>query len=358
MLYALIMAGGTGTRLWPFSRQSRPKQTLKLVGERTMMQYAVDRLVPCFSPERILIVARGEYVPLLSSQVPELPLENFIVEPESRGTAAAIGLAAIHLRHREPNAIMAVLTADHFITDVERFNQALVTASHVAELGYLVTLGIKPTAPSTGYGYIKQGQALDTENDFSVFRVVHFIEKPDPETARKMIASDEYTWNSGMFIWRVDRILGEFERQMPVLSGQLTEITAALGTQDFDTVLNRVWPLINKQTIDYGVMEHAERVAVIPVDIGWSDVGSWSSLTDVLPANGDGNTVIGKHIGVDTRGSLVISRDEKRLVATIGMNNVVIVAMDDVVLVCTKKREQDVRGMVKLLEHEGYEAWL
>jgi mannose-1-phosphate guanylyltransferase len=358
MYYALIMAGGSGTRLWPFSRRDHPKQALKLIGERTMMQHAVDRLAPLFVPEHIFVVTQSKCVPMLVGQVPELPAENFIREPLARGTAAAIGLGTIHLHRRDPDAIMAVLTADHFITNTERFRAGLAAASKMAEEGYLVTLGIKPLAPATGLGYIKQGNDLGEPDGYPAFSVVEFVEKPDQDAANQMVASGGYSWNSGMFIWRADRIMEEFQKQMPPLYAQLMELEAVLGTPEAEATINRVWPQINKQTIDYGVMEHAERVAVIPVDIGWSDIGSWSSLAGLLPGDNARNTVVGRHVSVDTYNTLIVSDNEKRLIASVGLNNMVIVSMDDAVLVCAKEREQDVRQIVKQLETGGHDDWL
>ena len=356
MNYALIMAGGTGTRLWPLSRRLYPKQALDLIGEGSLFSSAVERISPLFRPQQILVVTREEHVEILASQVPELPRENFIVEPEGRGTAPAIGLGAIHLRHRDPEAIMAVLTADHFISATARFRQALTAAAQVASKGHLVTLGIQPSSPATGYGYIKQGEKLDAMEDFPVFRVEHFTEKPDQETATRMVASGDYSWNSGIFIWRVDRILEEFERQMPEFHAQLLEVETTLGTPDYQPALDRTWPQVTKQTIDYGVMEKAEDIAVIPVDIGWSDVGSWASVLELLPADEAGNALVGPHIGIDTRDTLVFG--EKRLVATIGIEGMVIVDTEDALLVCPREREQEVREIVRRLEEEGKNHWL
>ncbi|MDY6875149.1 MAG: mannose-1-phosphate guanylyltransferase [Chloroflexota bacterium] len=356
MYYALIMAGGVGTRLWPLSRRNRPKQSLRLVGERTMFEHAVDRIVPLFQPEQIFVVTGAEHIETLAAQAPELPLDNFIVEPDGRGTAPCIGLGAIHLFRHDPEAIMVVLTADHFITDTARFRQVLVAAEQVAEEGHLVTLGITPSSPSTGFGYIKQGERLDTVEDFSVFRAERFTEKPSLETALHMVESGEYSWNSGMFIWRVDRILEEFQRQMPDFYVRLAEVEATLGTLGYERTLSRVWPQVAKQAIDYGVMEGAEDVAVIPVDIGWSDVGSWVSLSELLPADERGNTIVGPHVGIDTCDTLVFGG--KRLIATIGLEGMVIVDTEDALLVCPREREQEVRVVVRRLEEDGRGEWL
>ena len=356
LYYALIMAGGVGTRLWPLSRRDRPKQALRLVGQRTMFEHAVARLAPLFQPEQIFVVTGAEHVEALAAQAPELPPENFIVEPEGRGTAPCIGLGAIHLRRQDPEAIMAVLTADHFIADTARFRRVLAAAAQVAEEGHLVTLGITPASPSTGYGYIKQGESLGTMGGFAVFRVERFTEKPSPETALHMVESGEYSWNSGMFVWRVGRILEEFQRQMPEFYVQLAEVEAALGTSGYEPALGRIWPQVIKQTIDYGVMEGAEDVAVIPVDIGWSDVGSWASLSELLPADAEGNIIVGPHVGIGTRDTLVFGG--KRLIATIGLEGMVIVDTEDALLVCPREREQEVRAIVRRLKEDGRSEWL
>jgi mannose-1-phosphate guanylyltransferase len=358
MYYALIMAGGSGTRLWPFSRRKHPKQMLSVDGERTLFAHAVERLTPLFQPQQILVVTRTEHVDALAAQAPQLPLENFIVEPEGRGTAPAIGLGAITLRQRNPDAIMAVLTADHFIAEAERFRQILAAAARVAEEGHLVTLGIRPTYPSTGYGYIKQGKLVRTENGFPVFQVEQFVEKPNPELARALVENREYSWNGGMFIWRVERILAEIQHQMPEFYAQLMEVEAALGTPNSGPVLSRVWSQVARQTIDYGVMEGAQDVVVIPADIGWSDIGSWTSLVNVLGTDEDKNTVVGPHLGMDTCDTLVMNQGTKRLVVTIGVEQMVVVSMDDVVLVCSKKQAQDVRTIVQRLEQKGWDDWL
>ncbi len=358
MYHALIMAGGSGTRLWPLSRRDHPKQTLSVDGERTLFAHAVERLAPVFQPEQIFVVTRTEYVAMLAAQAPQLPLENFVVESEGRGTAPAIGLGAIYLHRRDPDAIMAVLTADHFIAEADRFRQILSAAARVAEQGHLVTLGIRPSYPSTGYGYIKQGKLVTIDGDFPVFRVERFIEKPNSELASTMVENRDYSWNSGMFIWRAERILAEIQHQMPELYARLMEVEAVLGTPNSGSELSRVWSQVTKQTIDYGVMQGAQDSVVIPADIGWSDIGSWISLVDVLGADEDKNTVVGPHLGIDTRDTLIMNQGTKRLVVTIGVEQMVVVSMDDVVLVCSKKQAQDVRTIVQRLEQNGWDDWL
>ena len=321
-----------------------------------MFQYAVERLSPLFPPEHIIVATKSANVGLLASQTPALPLENFLVEPEGRGTAPAIGLAAIHLFRRDPEAVMAVLTADHYISDTEGFRRALAAAEKVAQTGYLVTLGINPSSPATGYGYIRRAERLKIEADLPVFHVERFVEKPSLEDARRLAVDGDHSWNSGMFIWRVDRILPEFKRQMPEFYAQLSEVEASLGSPEYASVLHRIWPQVKEQTIDYGVMEGARDVAVMPIDIGWTDVGSWSSLFGILPMDADGNIFTGPHETIDTRNTLVIG--EKRLVATIGLEGMVIVDTEDALLICSREHEQDVREIVKRLKQEGRTAWV
>lgn len=356
MYYAVIMAGGSGTRLWPLSLKKCPKQALNLVGERTMLGHAVDRILPLFGPERIIVVTRDEHCAVLAEKTPELPLKSFVLEPAGRGTAPAIGLAAIHLRKKDPDAIMVVLTADHFIKDTVRFREVLSAAAMVAAKGHLVTLGIKPPTASTGFGYIKQGKSIEAADGLPVFAVEKFVEKPDQEKATAMVKSGDYSWNSGMFIWRVDRILEEFKRQMPDFHAQLTMVENALGTSGYEKVIGDIWPGVAKETIDYGIMEGAKDVAVIPVDIGWTDVGSWGSLFDVLSTDADGNTAVGPHLSIDTHNSLLFGG--KRLIATIGVKDLVIVDTENALLVCPRDREQEVKEIVERLGKQGMGQWL
>ena len=240
--YAVIMAGGSGTRLWPLSRKDRPKQMLQLVEERSLFQSAVERLGGLFDPERIFIVTVREQAEDLQRQCPLIPEENFILEPMPRGTASVIGLAAVALRHLDSDAIMAVLTADHIIKNESKFHQLLQAARDTAREGYLVTLGIKPTFPATGYGYIQQGNLIDTFGGLAVFNVLKFVEKPTENKAKQMLGTGGYAWNSGMFVWGVNRILEEFACQMPSLSSTLGEIASAWNRDDVEDVVSHLWP--------------------------------------------------------------------------------------------------------------------
>lgn len=353
--YAVIMAGGGGTRLWPLSRKAKPKQMLKLVDERTLFQSAVERLDGLFPPENIYVVTVEAPAAELQAQAPQIPAENYLLEPMPRGTASVVGFAAVAIRHRDPDASMAVLTADHIIKNEAQYRQLLESAYDAAQDGYLVTLGITPTYPATGYGYIQQGETLGVYRGLPVYRALRFREKPSEAQAREMLAGGDHTWNSGMFIWRVDRILEEFARQMPELHQKLTKISEAWGQPQAPDVIRRIWPTLQPQTIDFGIMENARRVAVIPAQgLGWSDVGSWDALFDVLPADGDGNIVMGgMHVPVDTRDTLIYMNQEHHLIVTIGVQDLVVVDTGDVVLVCHKDQAQKVRQVVDRLKREN-----
>lgn len=350
--YAVIMAGGGGTRLWPLSRQARPKQMLPLIDQRSLFQMAVDRLAGLFPPERILVVTVESQAPELQEQCPQIPGENFLLEPKPRGTASVVGLAAVALRQRDPQAVMAVLTSDHYIGNEPRFRDLLRVASKVAGQGRLVTLGVTPTYAATGYGYIQRGEPLGEVDQVAVYQVARFKEKPDELQAQLMLATGDHTWNSGMFIWRVDRIMEEIDRQMPPLASALAQIDQAWATPQREAVVQRVWEGLIVETIDYGVMEGAREVVVIPAtDLRWSDVGSWDSLFDVLPADANGNIIMGgQHFGLDTRESLVYVSQEHRLIVTIGVRDLVVVDTGDVLLVCRKDQAQKVRHVVNVLK--------
>src|SRR3954454_24495850 len=347
-LYGLIMAGGTGSRLWPRSRKGLPKQFLPLLTERTMLQETVDRIRPIIDPNATLVATGREYVDLAVSQLPNLPLGNIIAEPSGRGTAPCIGLGAIELIHRDKDATMAVLSADHVIRKAHAFRHALQAAEEIAQQGYLVTLGITPNEPQTGYGYIQRGASLGQHKGFEAFEVARFVEKPNRATAEHYLAEGGYSWNAGIFVWRVETILKELAQHLPELRAQLAEIAQA-GGPGLPDAMARVWGDVASMTIDYGVMERATKVAIIPVDIGWSDVGDWNTLAGLSDPDDDGNVSQAEHLAIDTRGTLVYSNDS-RLIATIGLENFIIVDTGDAILIAPRDRAQDVKKLVDELK--------
>jgi mannose-1-phosphate guanylyltransferase len=354
--YVSILAGGSGTRLWPLSRSHRPKQLLSLVGDRSLIQATVDRVAPLVPPERILVVTEASHADDLRAQLPELPAENILVEPARRGTAAAVGLGAVTIAQRDPQATMASLHSDSAVLDPEGFRRSLSAAFAVAEAGdWLVTLGIRPTTPHTGMGYIEVGEPLGTYEGLPAHQAVRFVEKPDRARAEQFIAQG-YVWNPGMFIWRVEVILDQFARLLPEIHGPLHEIQAAIGTARAADVLQTVYPGIRTETIDFGIMERAARIATIPSSFGWSDVGSWSEILAIAPHDDDQNVVRGDHLGIDTRRTLVFG--SAKPVFTLGVEDLVIVDLPDALLVCSRERAEELKLLVDRLHDDPRRAGL
>ena len=355
------MAGGGGTRLWPVSRKEKPKQLLPLLGQETLFQSTVKRLEELFPPERILVVTVEEQAREMRLQAPDIPEENYLIESSPRGTASVVGLAAAVLRKRDKDAAMAILPSDHFIRNRDLFHYLLKAAFDVADNGYLVTLGITPTQPSTAYGYIQQGKPLDGQYKYPTYNVVRFIEKPDEKTAQQLLRTGDHSWNSGMFIWRADVILGEIDKQMPELGKALKKISSAWGTDQQADVLNENWRDLKVETVDYGIMEKAERVAVLPAGgLGWSDVGMWSSLFEVLLPDMDGNIATNSslHLAHETHNTLVYGGNNDRLIVTIGVDDMVIIDAGDVLMVCKTDQSQKVRDVVVHLKKHNQEKFL
>ncbi len=352
-VFAVIQAGGVGTRLWPRSRRRHPKQLLDMVNPRTMLQNTVDRVQPLIPAERIYVVTGAEYSAQVSEQLPDLPAANILVEPSGRSTAPSVGLAAVALSRLAPQGIMISLHADHVIADAARFRELLQVAVELAAEGRLATLGIQPAYPETGYGYIERGRLVRRIHGVPVFAVNRFIEKPPAEQAAAYVRDGHHYWNSGSFVWRLDVILAAIQRWLPELYGQLERISQAWDTPKRQAVLASVWKDVRSVSIDYGVMERAEEIVAVPADIGWSDVGSWASLADILAADDKGNVVLAEseHLDLDTQDSLICAPG--RVVATIGLRDMIVVDAGDVLLICPKSRAQDVRQFVEQLRKAG-----
>ena len=351
---AVIMAGGQGTRFWPVSVESRPKQFLQIAGRQSMLQETVSRLQPYLNLEDIYVVAGQSYVSGIKDQLPELSDEQLIVEPAARNTAPCIGLAALHLERRFPEEVMVVLPSDHVIRDVEEFHEVLQAGEELARDDWLITFGIEPTFPATGYGYLRRGDDLKPPRERSAYRVERFLEKPDRETANGFFKEGGYYWNSGMFVWKIESILNEIERAMPDLHIGLAAIRQHWGDPE---KASQVFSRLKKISIDYGVMEQAECVAVLPCSLGWSDVGNWNALIDLLPKDEDGIVANCRVQGIDSRDCLVFA-ESSRLVGLIGVEGLVLVDTPNALLVCPKDRTEDVKKLVEQLKERGLDQHL
>lgn len=359
-MYIVILAGGSGTRFWPLSRKARPKQLISITGGRTMLQRTVDRVLP-LKPKRILIVTNQLQADETRQQLAGcrgVPID-VIAEPCARNTAPAIGLAATIIAAHDPAGVMAVLPADHFIRDEDALRETLLFASESARKGYLVTLGIMPSRPETGYGYIEADMELRGEGPYPVRR---FVEKPPLEKALQYLDDGNYFWNSGMFIWRADTILSEIAAYLPPLSEALSGIGFTSDDvwelSDLDSQIQAVYPGLEGISIDYGVMERSNRVQIVPVEMGWSDVGSWSALPEVAEQDDSGSVCINAagHVAVDSSDCLIFA--DGRMVATVGVRGLIVVSTADALLVCDRERAQDVKKVVDRLAQAGRKEYL
>lgn len=347
-MYIVILAGGSGTRFWPLSRAARPKQLISITGDRTMLQRTVERVLP-LNPKRILIVTNKIQAGETERQLAhygQVPID-VIAEPSARNTAPAIGLAATIIAAYDPNGVMAVLPADHFIKDEAALRQTLVHAAHAARNGYLVTLGIMPSRPETGYGYIEADMDLRGTGPFPVRR---FVEKPPLAEAARYLEAGNFFWNSGMFIWRADTIMQEIGTHLPGLATALSGITVNSDVwelSDLEKQIEAAYGSVESVSIDFGVMEKSDKVQVVPVEMGWSDVGSWSSLPEVVEPDETGTVRVNTtgHVSIDSSGCVIYA--DARVVATIGVHNLIIVSTPDALLVCDNARAQDVKKVVE-----------
>jgi mannose-1-phosphate guanylyltransferase len=353
-IFPVIMAGGSGTRFWPLSRRARPKQFLALAGDLPLLTATVRRLPPLAKPADTYVVCGPSHAAAARKLVRELPAGNVIVEPCARNTAPCVGLAALHVAARHQHGIVAMLPADHHIARPEAFREAIAEAARLAEKGHIVTIGIRPHAPETGYGYLKVGAKVPgkVRGRNQARKVERFVEKPDVVTAARYLADGHYLWNSGIFVFRADVILEEIRRAMPVLGEQLEAIQQSIGTPRYRRTLARVFPDCPSISIDYGVMEKSQRIVVVPADFGWSDVGSFAALPEVRQTDHLGNLVEGDGLVIDGRNNVVLAT-RGRPVAVVGLDEVVVVDAGDAILVCRKDRAQDVRKAVDELARRG-----
>lgn len=358
MLHTVVMAGGSGTRFWPQSRNSMPKQLLKLVGDRTMIQATAARCNQLTDNQRLWVATNETLAAEIHRQLPDIPRDQILIEPVPRNTAPCIGLAAIHLLKQDPEAIMLVASSDHIIQPDSGFintvNQATTLINANPET--LVLIGIPPTYPATGYGYIQCGPPFGSEQN--ACQVQEFKEKPDAETAQHYCDSGTYLWNCGIFVWKARAILDAFSRCEPEMYKQLLQISDAIQTPQYDDVLKQVFPAMKSESIDYAILEHSkDHLAVIQADFEWDDVGNWNTLQKYYPVDADGNTIVGLHCGFETSNSIIRTTDD-HLIATFGVENCLIVHTPDATLIASKEDESAIKKLVTLIKERGYERFL
>jgi mannose-1-phosphate guanylyltransferase len=349
---AVILAGGTGTRLWPLSRKNKPKQFQKLISGQTMLEDTIDR-IDFLKPSDIYISTNREYLQTVKElSKNRIPKKNIIVEPDLRDTAPCIGLAAVYLAKKNPKEVMAVIYADHLIKNKKEFIKKLRIAEKIAkEENTLNIIEVKAKFPNVNLGYVKIGRMLKEIDGQEIFAFEKFTEKPDMKTAKKFLQSYKYLWNTGIYVWKIETILKQFKKYQPSTYRNLMRIYESIGTASEEKTLKKYYPLCEKTSIDYGIMEKVgkDEVRIIPAELGWSDVGTWESIFDETATDIRANIIKGRHISLDTHGSIVYGTG-KKLIATIGIDNLVVVETDDALLVCAKNRSQDVKKIVEKLK--------
>lgn len=352
---ALIMAGGRGERFWPKSRKTLPKQFLSLTGDgKTMIQLTVERILPLVEMDDIYIVTNKDYRQLVREQLPEIPERNILCEPVGRNTAPCIGLGAMHINQKYDDAVMMVLPSDHLIKQKKLFVDILGQACEIAEEdGNIVTVGITPSYPETGYGYIK---FLTEKKKGSAFKVEKFVEKPNMEKAKEYLASGDYLWNSGMFMWKVSTILNKMQTLLPQIYQKLTQIGEAIGTPEEDKVLQEIFPTVESISVDYGILEKTDSIYTLPGDFGWDDVGSWLAVSRVRGTDENNNVLTGNVLAVDTTDCVVEAQE--KLIATVGLKNLIVVDTKDAMLICEKEKANDIKKVLETLRNDDRQEYL
>lgn len=352
MLHAVIMAGGSGTRFWPESRQAFPKQLLRLAGERSLLQMAVDRCTPWIARQNTWIVTNQRLATSTAEQLPEIPADNVLLEPIGRNTAPCIGLAAIHLLHRDPNAVMLVTPADHVISPDGLFRQAVETAAALVHEKPTATVlfGIEPTYPATGFGYIERGETVAEH----LYNVARFREKPSLDVATEFVQSGRFYWNSGIFLFRADHLLTMLTKFQPEMTERLKSMAGKLGSTESAATIAAEFPQMKSISIDHGVMEHADNIFVLRAPFKWDDVGSWEALPRLMGTNADGNTVSARYCGIQTRGCTIRSTEPSHVIATLGLTDCIVVHTANATLVARKDDESAIRQLYAALEQAGF----
>ncbi len=345
-LNAIILAGGSGTRLWPLSTPKFPKQFLLLPNGNSMIQETLFRVASLVAPERSWVVTGRSMAGLVHEHLPSIPMAHILGEPMGRSSAPAIAWIAATIARRDPQAIMAAFSADAVIANVEALTQTLHLSYELADKGHLVTIGIKPTAPETGYGYIRFAEQMDEGYRHQAFRAERFVEKPNLATAQDYVRDGHYVWNAGIFIWKVQTILAEFREHLPEMLRKIETIVDAMGTPNEQAVLEERWPTLQSISIDYGILEKTKNLVVIPADLGWNDVGNWEQYGLLFPGNEYGVRSIGPHYDIASQ-NVTVYNTTQRQVYTIGMEDVVVVEMGDMTVVCHKDHVQRVKELAE-----------
>jgi len=347
----VIMAGGKGERFWPKSRTNLPKQFLNISGNKSMIQQSIERLEKWLPIDQIFVVTNELHAELIHVQIPHLPKMNIIIEPVGRNTAPCVGLASVLIEERFPDSTMIVMPSDHIIEDADGFIRILQTAVEVAqENSNLVTLGIKPSYPETGYGYIECTSNTQIVNSFEVHKVNQFVEKPDYATAQNYVESGNYLWNSGMFVWKNSTLQSYIKALMPEVDDILQTIMAVTDSEKRNQAIRSEFVKMPDQSVDYGIMEKAENIYVIPVSLGWDDVGSWTALDRINDKDNDGNVIKGNILNIATKNCIIES--DGKLIATLGIEDLIVVDTEDVTLICTKDKAQEIKSLLKALREQ------